>query len=80
VDGLAVLRRFGYDMTHLARVEPDWFQETQWIGPPYSALHEPTVALCRTILKPDGRGLPAMREGTRVKCRLCRRIATEERL
>lgn len=74
-DGRAVIRRLGSNTIHVARgLSPDWFVRTTWIGPPYFALHNPTVMLCGAILKPDHRGLVAMQEGTKVTCRRCAHI------
>jgi len=74
-DGLAVLRRMGSGTTHLAAVDPLWFENTKWLGPPYWALHQPAVTLCRAVLRPGHRGLVAMQPGTKVGCRVCKRLA-----
>lgn len=73
INGLVVLRRPGYEATHLADVRPEAFILTKWVGPPYWALHWDAVAICGAVLKPDHRGLVAMREGAKVNCRYCKR-------
>jgi hypothetical protein len=73
VNGYVILRRLGSQTIHLADIRPESLILTKWIGPEYWALHWDAVALCGAVLKPDHRGLVAMREGTKVTCRHCRR-------
>lgn len=74
-EGRVMLRRLGSNTVHLADVRPEAFIPTTWIGPTYWALHWDAVAICGAVLKPDHRGLVAMREGTKITCRHCHRTA-----
>jgi hypothetical protein len=69
-----IVRGFASGALHLADMPAETVQDLVFFGVPCLGSLEPVAALCRTTVG-RGSGVVIMREGSRVTCSLCRRIA-----
>jgi hypothetical protein len=72
----AVVRGFGYGITHVATVPPAALEPMAWPGAshPFTGIRPPVVAQCGNRIRSCQDAIVVMEAGTAVRCRRCQRI------
>lgn len=77
-----VVSGFGYRTTHVAQVRSDDLEPASWPSPAhqFTGIRTPVAGICGTSVRSVQPVAVVMKEGTPVRCRVCRLLTAERGL
>lgn len=68
-----VVRGFGYDITHAARIPAQAVEAMEWITP-FTGIRTPIVGRCRKRVRSVQKAVVVMQPETEVSCEVCKAV------